>query len=652
MLFVFMSQPDFACNPHALYSYIKNNTEHETAWLLKRDERYYDLKKRGIRCAVYNTLEGNALLDEADYVITNSYTFLNLPKREGQVFVNLWHGSGIKAHDYYNHDMNPAHAKKLEKFFEKIDLMCVHSLDDRFKLAAQLHYDLRRCYVTGQARLDCVKSSDGRSKLKKIFGEKIERYDKFIFFAPSFRANMSSHSGTIFSDNIFRLDDYDDDRLHEFLEENHAALIYKLHPIEQTAFSGRKFKLSSHCFELTDEMLFQQDIRYDELLNVFDVMMSDYSSIIYDYLLLNRPMVYLIPDYEEYTSERGFVFHNVEMFMPGEKAFSFDEMMAALKEAFEEPDKYQKERDYVIAQRFDFVDGHAAERCYETIMNYKPPMELEEKKEFHSEVTMPSSCELLSEWMPKQYGILDATKELAVEHPIETLCKNKTQKYLYITEEIPRELRKLTGASSVEIRDIAYYHEAERLANVRICPITGGVDYSKFAKERNVEKYKNGRRRIGFAGTIDNRIYFAMVQCICEVFSDCDIIFAGEIFESFPVWLNGFENLHYVAASYDELPEMIQSFDVALLPFFGRHAQTVPKEFYQYMACGKQVVASDMNQLPDCAAVYRSASVQEAVENVRKALDYSSDSTIIQSAKQVAKARDWQQVAKELLEDM
>lgn len=132
MLFVFMSQPDFACNPHALWEYVKDNTNHETAWLVKRDKKYYELLRRGVRCAVYDTVEGNALLKEADYVIMNSYTFERLPKRANQIFVNLWHGSGIKAHDFYNHDMDPEYAKKLAKFFDKIDLMCVHSLDDRY----------------------------------------------------------------------------------------------------------------------------------------------------------------------------------------------------------------------------------------------------------------------------------------------------------------------------------------------------------------------------------------------------------------------------------------------------------------------------------------------------------------------------------------
>ena len=48
MLFVFMSQPDFACNPHALWEYVKDNTNHETAWLVKRDKKYYELLRRGV----------------------------------------------------------------------------------------------------------------------------------------------------------------------------------------------------------------------------------------------------------------------------------------------------------------------------------------------------------------------------------------------------------------------------------------------------------------------------------------------------------------------------------------------------------------------------------------------------------------------------
>lgn len=52
----------------------------------------------------------------------------------------------------------------------------------------------------------------------------------------------------------------------------------------------------------------KKDVRYDEILNSFDVMVSDYSSIVYDYLLLNRPVVYLLPDFEEYKMQKDLYF--------------------------------------------------------------------------------------------------------------------------------------------------------------------------------------------------------------------------------------------------------------------------------------------------------------------------------------------------------
>ena len=247
MLFVFMSQPDFACNPYALWKYVKENTDFETAWIVRKNERYDVLCERQIPCAIYNTLDGQRLIERADYIITNSYTFLNIDKGEHQILVNLWHGSGIKAHDYFNHAMNEKHAKKLRTFFDKVDLMCVHSLDDRFKLSAQLHYDMRKSYVTGQPRQDCIRTALGYENLKKLFGDSILQYEKIILYVPSFRANKSSHSGKVYSENIFRLEDYDDEKMRSFLVANHAALIYKLHPVELTCFQGRIYGLNDLC---------------------------------------------------------------------------------------------------------------------------------------------------------------------------------------------------------------------------------------------------------------------------------------------------------------------------------------------------------------------------------------------------------------------
>lgn len=643
MLFVFMSQPDFACNPYALWKYIEENTEHETGWILKRNNRYDVLRKRGLRCALYDTIEGNRLLAEADYVIMNSYTFQQIPKRENQIFVNLWHGSGIKAHDYFDHNMSAKQAQKLQRFFEKTDLMCVHSLDDRFRLSAMLHFDIRKCYVTGQPRLDCVKCSDGREKIKRLFGEKIDSFKHLIFFAPSFRANMSTHSGKFCSDNIFRLNDYQDRVFMDFLRKYNAALIYKLHPIEQTAFFGREFIMNPYCFELTDEMLFDGDIRYDELLSTFDIMMSDYSSIAFDFLMLDRPIVYLIPDYEDYRNAKGFVFRNVDYYMPGPKVHDFEEMILALGNALEMPEAYSRERENVRMQRFDYLDDKSAERCFRTIMDYHPIQEDYAPYVSSPRLKMPSSAKQLQAYVKDEDILLiDSTKEVPNREKLLESCRN-AKRIFYITGETPNQYRRLSSRNSYRIADLELYYEIQKYPNAEIMFIEGGVDYEKFSFP--VKKSVCEKTRLGFAGTIDNRIYFAMVQYLCEAFPEYDIIFAGDIIGDYPAWLSGYENLHYIEASYDELPEVIQTFDVAILPFFGGHKKTVPSELFQYLACGKSVVTSDMPNLPKCEALYISKSIADSVEQVKRALQNRTDKKIIESARYVARQNDWKVIA-------
>lgn len=648
MFIVFMSQPDFACNPHALWKYIIENTNFDTAWIIKRAAYFDILVGRGIKCAVYDTVEANKMIASADIIIANSYTFLNIPKGENQILVNLWHGSGVKAHDYYDHDLNPRHAIKLKNYFAKVDLMCVHSLDDRFKLSAMLQFDLRKIYVTGQPRLDCVTISPGKEKLVELFGQKIMQYDRLIFFAPSYRSNMSCHAGKIYSDNIFRLDDFDNGKLDKFLSRYHAAIIYKLHPIEQTAFSGREFVMNDHCFELTDRMLFDNDIRYDELLNAFDVMVSDYSSIVFDYLLLDRPVVYLLPDFDEYKSAKGFVFNNIDAYMPGDKAYNFEGLITAIGDAFEQPDKFSNARQNVIANRFDYTDGKSAERCFKQIMNFKKIDDSYVPYESDPKTVMPTIAEQISRHIAdKSVLVIDSRKEYDKTSIFRAI--EQADRVYYITSEIPGRFRGVSARNSYRIADLELYYCLREMKKVHMAYITGGVDYKLFSSK--IEPRSQTKKRIGFAGTIDNRIYFSMVQCICEEFKDCEIVFAGTIVGDYPAWLGGFDNLTYIEAPYDNLPEIISSFDAAILPFFGGHRKLVPTELFQYLACGKRVVTSNMPNLPECGAIYRGDSVANVIDYIHFVLSEPIHTEEEMEARNVAKEHDWHEVCKKLLND-
>lgn len=75
-------------------------------------------------------------------------------------------------------------------------------------------------------------------------------------------------------------------------------------------------------------------------------------------------MVYLLPDFEEYKNSKGFVFHNISLYMPGEKVYDFKNLLRALDEAFVNPDKYIDLRNNVLLNRFDYTDDGSAELLF------------------------------------------------------------------------------------------------------------------------------------------------------------------------------------------------------------------------------------------------------------------------------------------------
>lgn len=166
--------------------------------------------------------------------------------------------------------------------------------------------------------------------------------------------------------------------------------------------------------------------------------------------------------------------------------------------------------------------------------------------------------------------MVDSTKRYSDDE--KNVFLHSEKKIFYISSEIPNPYRRLTGQSSAEIADIDFYEKIKHLETVRLFLCRAGwITHCSLRlpeiKQLFTGKWERCKKRIGFAGTIDNRIYFSMVQCICETFPDYDVVFAGHIYRSYPIWLDGFANLHYIEASYQELPQIIQSFEVAILPF-------------------------------------------------------------------------------------
>ena len=123
--------------------------------------------------------------------------------------------------------------------------------------------------------------------------------------------------GEHFENNIFNCLDYDVEKIDEFLEENNIYIVAKIHFEDNKLYKQDDFKLPKRLIFLNTEIMNEHLCTIYHIMDAFDGLITDYSSIYVDYLLLNKPIIFSCPDIEEYKEDRGFIVDDPTLLMPG-----------------------------------------------------------------------------------------------------------------------------------------------------------------------------------------------------------------------------------------------------------------------------------------------------------------------------------------------
>ena len=170
---------------------------------------------------------------------------------------------------------------------------------------------------------------------------------RVLLYAPTFRGDRIS--------DAHATDDLDLALLRELLGEDHVVLV-RLHPFIRARMRLHR-ELSGFAVDVSDH----PDI--NELMLVSDVLITDYSSAIYEFALLDRPMVFFAPDYPEYERERGFYF-DYRSGVPGPIFTATRPLAEHLRAGAFDLERVRRFRD----ASFDVADGHASERFVDEIV--------------------------------------------------------------------------------------------------------------------------------------------------------------------------------------------------------------------------------------------------------------------------------------------
>lgn len=248
------------------------------------------------------------------------------PKR--QIVFDLWHGTALKAleqrgADYYkNSKYILATGDFAKEYFKK----CFGYKEEQF-------------YLGGYPRCDAFfESADILDKL----GIEKTKYKKTIVYMPTFRRsaewgiNDSEEEMPLFDENKLKVFD-------DYLVSAQILFIIKPHPAQDDIkwLSSAKF---SNVYVLKNKDLTQKNVSVYQLVANADVLLTDYSSIYFDYLLTQKPIGFVIDDIGEYSGKRGFVVDDPFDYMPGEKIQNVDELKSFIDDILAGKDDWKEER--------------------------------------------------------------------------------------------------------------------------------------------------------------------------------------------------------------------------------------------------------------------------------------------------------------------
>ena len=272
-----------------------------------------------------------------------------LPLRSDTKVIQLWHACGAFKRFGYSLEGKKygAKAAELNAFprHRNFTYVTVSSPEVAWAYAQAFHMEDRPEAIVpvGIARTDLFfkkkQVESARQKLQALTGG---RYSRFLLYAPTFRGGASNASTPPLPD--FAL-------IHDALGPAWGIVINQ-HPFIDHRPSIPQ-QAREYVFDMTGRMGIQ------ELMMAGDICITDYSSIVFEYALLERPMLFFAPDLEEYDDWRGFYYPYEEM-TPGPVLTTSCELADRLRDIDR---KFDKEQLHRFREKFmSACDGHAVER--------------------------------------------------------------------------------------------------------------------------------------------------------------------------------------------------------------------------------------------------------------------------------------------------
>ena len=355
ILFETFGGRNYSCSPKAIYEQmLKMNefSDYQFVWAFVEPEKHNIKQDDRTKVVVSKSKEYYKYCAMAKYWIVNSIMPEHVSKKPKQIYVQCWHGTPLKklrcdievTGSVLNtieeiRKRNDIDAKRFDYFISP-SKFCTEKFISAFNLKnlGKENILIEKGYPRNDFLFNYTEKyvNDLKEKLGIPGGKKV------ILYAPTFRDNQhESGLGYTYSLNI------DFDKLRDKLEKDYV-IIFRTHYFVSNSFDFNKY--SGFIFNMSNH----DDVNDCYVLS--DIIITDYSSVFFDFANLKRPMLFYMYDLEEYKEQlRGFYF-DIEETLPGPIVKTQQELEQEILNIDNYMEKY-KEKYEAFNKKFNYLDG-------------------------------------------------------------------------------------------------------------------------------------------------------------------------------------------------------------------------------------------------------------------------------------------------------
>ena len=264
-------------------------------WLSRNPEVVKKVRSLGYEAYLGSSLKGLFMAFRCGVAImTNGLDdFCAVPLLGGAKIVALWHGvGGFKKIYNENYSGRKLQIKRaVDSLFNWVGRDVSLGTSEYTAERVMEQFDVTRdsIVITGQPRNDLFKETIDKGSL--VSNVDFASYTKVVLYMPTYRVSPNTHKDVV-KEILQELSS--SEKFLEFLKREDILFLVKLHPLTQFAMES-----DNHYFRVLGD---KQVRSVQHLLMAADCLVTDYSSCCVDYALLNRPIVFYVPDEEDYLS--------------------------------------------------------------------------------------------------------------------------------------------------------------------------------------------------------------------------------------------------------------------------------------------------------------------------------------------------------------